>query len=141
MGAPVTTAHAGAREHGAALPRLVVADGTIEALKWLGVALMTVDHANKYLFNETSSAAFAAGRFALPIFAFVLAYNLARPDALARGAYKRTAGRLLLFGLLATPAFIALGGLLAKVYPVFPPDCGQARRDALWVDRIRRLTE
>ncbi|RYF37261.1 MAG: hypothetical protein EOO38_26620, partial [Cytophagaceae bacterium] len=33
------------------LPRLVVADGSIEALKWLGLLLMTGDHVNKYLLN------------------------------------------------------------------------------------------
>lgn len=99
-------------------PSLVIADGTLEALKWLGLVLMTIDHVNKYLFNGTHPAAFAAGRLALPIFALVLAYNLARPDSLARGVYRRTTGRLLAFGVLATPAFIALGGLIAGVYPL-----------------------
>jgi hypothetical protein len=28
-------------------------DGTLEALKWLGLILMTGDHVNKYLFNAT----------------------------------------------------------------------------------------
>lgn len=99
-------------------PSLVIADGTLEALKWLGLVLMTIDHVNKYLFNGTCLAAFSAGRLALPIFALVLAYNLARPDSLARGVYRRTAGRLLVFGVLATPAFIALGRLVAGVYPM-----------------------
>ena len=31
------------------LPRLVLSDGTVEALKWLGLILMTGDHINKYL--------------------------------------------------------------------------------------------
>ena len=99
-------------------PSLEIADGTLEALKWLGLILMTIDHVNKYLFNGTCPAAFAAGRLALPIFALVLAYNLARPDSLARGVYQRTAGRLLVFGVLATPAFIAIGGLVAGIYPL-----------------------
>ena len=118
MGASVTPANAGTRSQSAALPRLFIADGTIEFLKWLGVVLMTVDHVNKYLFNETSAAVFAAGRLAMPIFAFVLAYNLARPDTQARGVYQRTSMRLIAFGLLATPAFVALGGLLAGGYPL-----------------------
>jgi hypothetical protein len=96
----------------------VIADGTLEALKWLGLVLMTIDHVNKYLCNGVYPAAFAAGRLALPIFAVVLAYNLARPDSLARGVYQRTARRLFTFGLLATPAFIALGGLVAGIYPL-----------------------
>jgi len=99
-------------------PRLLVADGTLEALKWLGMVLMTVDHVNKYLFNGTSATAFAIGRLALPIFAFVLAYNLARPGVLAQGIYLRIAVRLLVFGLLATPPFIVLGGLIVGVYPL-----------------------
>jgi hypothetical protein len=28
--------------------RLVVADGTLEALKWLGLVLMALDHVNKF---------------------------------------------------------------------------------------------
>lgn len=56
---------------------LHVPDGTVEALKWLALALMTGDHVNKYLFNGTLPFLFEAGRLALPIFVFVLAYNLA----------------------------------------------------------------
>lgn len=89
---------------------LVVADGTLEALKWLGLVLMTLDHINKYLFAESLPGLFEAGRLAVPIFCFVLAYNLARPDALRRGVYQRTMQRLALYGLLASPFFIALGG-------------------------------
>lgn len=77
---------------------------------------MTVDHVNKYLFNGTHPAAFAVGRSALPIFALMLAYNLARPITLERGVYQRTASRLLAFGLLATPANVALSGFAAEVF-------------------------
>lgn len=101
-----------------ALPRLSLSSGTVELLKWIGLVLMTIDHVNKYLFNETNAIAFAAGRLTMPIFGFVLAYNLARPGALAQGLYRRAALRLAAFGLLATPAFLALGGLLAGVYPL-----------------------
>lgn len=100
------------------LPRLVVADGSVEALKWLALLLMTGDHVNKYLFNGTVPLLFNAGRLALPIFCFVLAYNLARPDTLQRGVYRRTLKRLALFGLAATPAFLALGGLWAGWWPL-----------------------
>lgn len=100
------------------LPRLAVSNGTIEALKWLALVFMTGDHVNKYLFNGTMPHLFDAGRLALPLFAFVLAYNLARPDTLERGIYGRAIMRLALFGLLATPAFIALGGLVAGWWPL-----------------------
>ena len=99
-------------------PRLVVSNGTLEALKWLGLLLMTLDHVNKYLLHEAVPALFDAGRLTMPLFGFVLAYNLARPDALARGVYGRTMKRLALFGVLATPSFIALGGLLAGWWPL-----------------------
>lgn len=100
------------------LPRLVVADGSIEALKWLALLLMTGDHVNKYLLNGANPLLFDAGRMALPIFCFVLAYNLARSDTLQRGIYTRTMKRLTFFGLAATPAFLALGGLWAGWWPL-----------------------
>lgn len=99
-------------------PRLAVSDGTLEALKWLALLLMTVDHVNKFLFNGTNDAAFAAGRIALPLFVFSLAYNLARPGVLERGAYPRTMRRLAVFGVLAMPAFVVLGGLHAAWRPL-----------------------
>ncbi|AKK65884.1 conjugal transfer protein TraX [Xanthomonas oryzae pv. oryzicola] len=109
---------AGISDRRFALPSLRIADGTLEALKWLGLLLMTGDHVNKYLLNDTVPALFDAGRAVMPIFVFVLAFNLARPGTLARGVYQRTIMRLAVFGALATPAFIALGGLLAGWWPL-----------------------
>ncbi len=100
------------------LPRFAVANGSLEALKWVALLLMVGDHVNKYLFNEDYAVLFALGRIAMPIFVFVLAYNLARPSTLERGVYSRVMGRLAVFGVLATPAFIALGGLLWGWYPL-----------------------
>ncbi|EJL9283271.1 conjugal transfer protein TraX [Salmonella enterica] len=100
------------------MPRLVVADGTVEGLKWLGLLLMTGDHVNKYLFNGTLPFLFEAGRLAMPIFVFVLAFNLARPGQLERGVYQRTMKRLAAFGALASIPFIALGGLYAGWWPL-----------------------
>ena len=92
-------------------PPLVLSSGTLEALKWLALLLMTLDHVNKHLLHASAPKLFAAGRLALPLFGFVLGYNLARPGALASGGYSRTARRLTLFGSIATIPFIALGGL------------------------------
>lgn len=92
-------------------PPLTLSSGTLEALKWLALLLMTIDHVNKHLLHTSVPELFAAGRLALPLFGFVLGYNLARPGALASGAFPRTAGRLALFGSIATIPFIALGGL------------------------------
>jgi hypothetical protein len=97
---------------------LHVPDGTVEALKWLALALMTGDHVNKYLFNGTLPFLFEAGRLALPIFVFVLAYNLARPGAFERGAHARTMKRLAVFGAVASVPFVALGGLAAGWWPL-----------------------
>ncbi len=96
---------------------LVVTDGLLEALKWLGLIAMTGDHVDKYLFNGTNDVLFDAGRLAMPLFAFVLAYNLARPNTLERGVYGRTMRRLAITGLCATPAFVALGGLWHGWWP------------------------
>jgi hypothetical protein len=87
-------------------------------MKWLALLLMSGDHINKYLFNETLPYLFEIGRVAMPLFVFVLAYNLARPGVYESGAYLRTMTRLTIFGLLATPAFIALGGLLDGWWPL-----------------------
>jgi len=97
---------------------LKVADGNLEALKWLALVLMTGDHINKYLFNATLPFLFQAGRVALPLFVFVLAYNLARPGAFERGVYERTMKRLAVFGILASIPFVALGGLYAGWWPL-----------------------
>src|SRR2546423_3615832 len=89
---------------------LSIADGTLEALKWLALALMVLDHVNSFLFTRTLPGAFQAGRSVFPLFAFVLAGNLARPGALQRGVHVRVMRRLALFALLATPAHWALVG-------------------------------
>lgn len=101
------------------LPSIVIADGTVEALKWLALALMTIDHVNKYLFHEASHIAFCVGRVAMPLFAFVLAYNLARPATLAApGAGNRIVGRLAVAAVVSTAPYIALGGVLWGWWPL-----------------------
>jgi hypothetical protein len=94
-----------------ALPALTFSDGSLEALKWLGLVLMTLDHVNRYLLHSAVPALFAAGRTVMPMFAIVLAYNLSRPGTRARGVYPRVVRRLAIAGALATLPFIALGGL------------------------------
>lgn len=98
--------------------RLDISDGSLEALKWLALVCMTIDHVNKYLFAEKLPGAFELGRLAMPLFGFVLAYNLARPGALQSGAIFRTIKRLSLYGLAATPFFIGLSGLALGWWPL-----------------------
>lgn len=103
-----------------ALPKIEISNGTIEAIKWLALVLMTLDHANKYLLQtmqpEGISFLFNIGRLTLPLFAFVLAYKLSRP--LADGAYQRTAKRLAFYGLIASVPFIALNKLAWGWWPL-----------------------
>lgn len=95
----------------------VVSDGALEALKWIALVLMTGDHINKYLLGGQVPALFAAGRLVLPLFAFVFAYNLARPSTFATGAYQRAMCRLALVAAVATVPFVGLGGLLYGWWP------------------------
>ncbi len=101
-------------------PRLLIADGTLEALKWLALIVMALDHVNKYLYREQLPVIFEVGRSVLPIFSFVLAYNLARPNAATNGAYRRTMQRLTLAGLLSAPIVYALNAPLVSKWPGWP---------------------
>jgi len=69
-------------------------DGQLETLKWIALVSMFIDHFGRHLLGwEQHSLVFAAGRIAFPLFALVLAVNLARPgDRAARS--RRTARRL-----------------------------------------------
>jgi hypothetical protein len=100
-----------ARPRRSALPRLRIASGSLEALKWIALLLMAGDHVNKYLLHASVPAIFDAGRIVMPVFAVVLGYNLARPGTLERGAYGRVLQRLGLIAAVATVPFVALGGL------------------------------
>lgn len=95
-----------------------VTDGTMEAIKWFALLVMTLDHTNKYLFGEKLPGLFELGRLAMPLFAFVLAYNLARRGTLQSGVYIRTAKRLGIYGMVASPFFVGLGGLVLGWWPL-----------------------
>jgi hypothetical protein len=58
----------------ALIPRLT--SGQQEALKWLAIFTMTIDHINALLFNYSEPAMLWIGRLAFPLFAFLIAYNL-----------------------------------------------------------------
>ena len=88
------------------IPPLV--PGTLESLKWLAVALMTADHINLQLLYSKYPIMFAMGRVSLPLFVFVLAYNLARPEAKANGAALRVLGRLLPVALISCLPYMEL---------------------------------
>ena len=92
-----------------------LADGTAEALKWLALVLMVLDHANQYLYNGALPWVFPIARLSFPLFGFVLAYNLARPGSLSNGAAVRIMKRLLIFALMASLPHVVLDG---RIFPV-----------------------
>lgn len=100
------------------LPSLKIDDGTVEAIKWLALIFMTIDHVNKYLLHDAYASMFAIGRLTLPLFGFVLAFNLARPGVLEQGVYSRVLIRLAIACAVATVPFTALGGLGWGWWPV-----------------------
>jgi hypothetical protein len=75
--------------------------GTLEALKWLAVLLMTLDHINLQLLQFAHPWMYKAGRLALPLFVFVLAYNLARAPAGDAATALRVLTRLLPFAAVS----------------------------------------
>ncbi len=93
---------------GAEMRRLIIPDGTVEALKWLALVSMTIDHLNKYIWSYQYPWMYEFGRLAMPLFGFVLAYNLARPYAVLNAVHQRAMVNMLLFGLMATPAFMQM---------------------------------
>ncbi len=93
-------------------PPVWLADGTAEALKWLALALMVLDHANQYLCNSALPWVFPIARLSFPLFGFVLAYNLARPDTVSNGAAVRVMKWLAIFALMASVPHIILDGRL-----------------------------
>jgi len=97
---------------------LHIDNGTLEALKWLALVLMTADHVNKYVFADSLPGLFELGRIAMPLFVLVLAYNLARPDAFQAGVHRRMGMRLAAYGALATLPYIAITGVLGGWWPL-----------------------
>lgn len=73
--------------------------GGREFLKWLAAVFMTGDHALKILGFGYVPVVTELGRVAFPLFALVLAYNLAQPDADVEKSVKR----LFVWGLVAAP--------------------------------------
>ena len=99
-------------------PRIIFKDGNLETLKWVALFIMTLDHINKYYFNDKITLFFDLGRVAMPIFMFVLAYNLARPGALENGAHVRVMKRLFISGLIAFIPAVFMKGLLCGWWPL-----------------------
>lgn len=70
-----------------------------ELLKWLAVILMTGDHVAKVIYGGYVPGLSEAGRVAFPLFALVMAYNLAQHGA----DVGKSVRRLALWGVIAQP--------------------------------------
>lgn len=77
--------------------------GQAEALKWLGLATMFVDHAGRYL-GLTWSGWHVLGRAAFPAFAVALGIQ-----GVCSRSPLRSGFRLIFFGLLSSPLFWLVG--------------------------------
>ncbi|HFJ9665552.1 TPA: TraX family protein [Stenotrophomonas maltophilia] len=73
--------------------------GARELLKWLAVILMTGDHVAKVIYGGYVPGLSEAGRVAFPLFALVMAYNLAQPGA----DVGKSVRRLAMWGVIAQP--------------------------------------
>lgn len=83
--------------------------GGRELLKWLALVLMTGDHIVTILHLGYVPILSELGRVAFPLFALVMAFNLAQP----RADVAKSAQRLAAWGLAATPvAVLAFGQLV-----------------------------
>ncbi len=85
-----------------------ISSGSMEALKWLAVLLMTLDHVNLHLLNSAHPWMFIAGRLSWPLFAWVLASNLARNRQHDPRLALRVLGRLLPCMVIAELPYRAL---------------------------------
>lgn len=77
-----------------------------ELLKWLAVILMTGDHVAKVIYGGYVPGLSEAGRVAFPLFALVMAYNLAQPGA----DVVKSVRRLALWGVIAQPVHALVFG-------------------------------
>lgn len=84
---------------------LSLSNGEMETIKWLALIAMTLDHVNKILFQAQFAWMYHFGRLAMPLFGLVLAYNLAKHDALESHVYQRVMMRIFIIGLVATPFY------------------------------------
>lgn len=82
--------------------------GGRELLKWLAVVLMTGDHVIKIFDLGYVPVVSELGRVAFPVFALVMAYNLAEPGA----DIGKSVRRLATWAVIAQPVYVLAFGLL-----------------------------
>lgn len=94
-----------------------LSDRALLALKLFALVVMIADHADWFLFGSAYGVHAGIGRTVFPIFAFVVAYNLAH----VRPGYDatRVVLRMVLFGLLAMVPYWQLQGSLLPLNVMF----------------------
>lgn len=95
--------------------QLEVTNSSLTVMKVVGITAMVLDHCNSFLNAEYSPLLFEIGRLALPLFIFVLGYNLARMPV---AKMPRLMLRLLVFGSISTPFYNMLSGGLEHWWPL-----------------------
>ncbi|WP_367382392.1 TraX family protein [Stenotrophomonas cyclobalanopsidis] len=83
-----------------------LSSGGRELLKWVALLLMTGDHVAKVVFCGYVPVVSELGRVAFPLFALVMACNLAQPGADLRKSIRR----LLIWGAIAQPLHLLAFG-------------------------------
>lgn len=90
-----------------------IADGTLELLKWLAMLSMLIDHANVLVLEplgRMNLVWYQVGRLAAPLFALILAYNLARQPGRSESSrlprIERVMRLTFVFGLISSPAIM-----------------------------------
>lgn len=92
-----------------AVPRERLSDAGALLVKLVALTFMVVDHVDLFLYDGALGFNATLGRTVFPLFAFLLAVNLARaPDPVP--VVRKLVPRLLVFGVLAQPAYVALQG-------------------------------
>lgn len=74
---------------GTSTPKPTPSSGARELLKWIALLAMTGDHVAKVVFGGYVPVVGELGRIAFPLFALVMACNLARPGADLRRSIRR----------------------------------------------------
>lgn len=103
------------------MPRF--SDGTLTALKWLGLLLMTAGHVDWMLYDSTLGIHTGVGRLSFPLFGFVFGYNLARPS-FTSARVPKVLLRLGVFAIVTAPLYAYLVGqwfplnIIATMYVV-----------------------
>ncbi len=86
-----------------------------ELLKWIALVFMTFDHVVKALLDGYVPVLSELGRIAFPVFALIMAFNLAQPGTDYAKSVKRLAG----WGLIAQPFHVWAFGFLLPVNILF----------------------